>query len=146
MTSFKLDAFTASVIASVVTALTVLSFPQYFLLVPFANGVTILSSLGFATTIGLVTLIVLPPLFLLGKDSWSMAKTLIFVFSVSLFTLSTAIIKIYTLVTMGTIWADYLIVYPILFFIEWLLPTLYVILGFRMSSPGGFQNKTNSAA
>jgi hypothetical protein len=130
--SFRLDALKASLIASVVTAFTVLSFPQYFLVAPFASGVNILSWLGFVTTIGIVSLIVLPPLFLLRRDSWSKAKTIFFVFFVSLFTLSTALIKIYTLVTMGTVFADYLILYPILFFIEWILPILYVILAFKI--------------
>lgn len=131
MTSFKLDALKASLIASVVTAFTALSFPQYFLVAPFANGVNLLSWLGFLTTLGIVSLILLPPLFL-RRDTWSKAKTIFFVFFVSLFTLSTALIKIYTLVTMGTVFADYLILYPILFFIEWILPILYVSLAFRL--------------
>jgi hypothetical protein len=131
VTSFKLDALKVSLIASVVTAFTALSFPQYFLVAPFANGVNLLSWLGFVTTLGIVSLIVLPPLFL-RRDSWSKAKTIFFVFFVSLFTLSTALIKIYTLVTMGTVFADYLILYPILFFIEWILPILYVSLAFRL--------------
>ena len=132
MTLLKLDALTASVIASVVTALTVLSFPQYFLVAPFASGVNLLSSLGFVSTIGILTLIVVPPLFLARQDSWSTAKGLTFVFSVTLFTVSTALIKLYTLLTMGRVWAEYLFAYPILFFIEWLIPIFYVILAFKL--------------
>jgi hypothetical protein len=136
-----MNSLTASVIASVVVALTALSFPQYFLIVPFANGVNVLSLLGLATTVGIVALIVLPPLLLRQPNSWSIAKSMFFLFSVSLYTLSTLLIKLYTLATLGRIWADYLIIYPILFFIEWLLPTVYVIFGLRQIRFASLESK-----
>lgn len=134
MFPFNLDVFKVSLAASVISVLVTLSFPQYFFFVPFANGVNVMSTLGFLSSVGLIAMIVLPPIFLLDVDQWSRTKNVYFLIAVTTWTLTTVAIKIYTLATLGRIWADYLVLYPVLFFIEWLLPIFYVILAFKLRS------------
>jgi hypothetical protein len=57
---------------------------------------------------------------------------LLLIITSSLWTVSTLIIKIYGLVVFGQFWANYLVVYPILAFLEWVVPVYYVVLAVRL--------------
>jgi hypothetical protein len=118
--------FKTSLALSVLTFLVVLSFPNYFLYVPFQDGMSLFSALGFFALLGWVSLVVLPPVFFAGAAKWRLGKTVGFIAAVSLYTLSTVGVKVASLVSIGTFYADYLIIYPILIFIEWILPAFYI--------------------
>ena len=125
---YKLDIFKVSIAASAVTALIILSFRQYFFYIPFQNGFDAISTFGFLALLGWISLVVVPPIVLSGAEKWTTRRHVIFLISVLMWTGSTLAIKIYTLSTVGQIWADYLVAYPALFFVEWLLPGYYVFL------------------
>lgn len=121
--------------ASLVTALVVLSFRDYFLFVPFANGFNYLSFLGALSELGWILLIAVPPMLLSNKDAkWTSGRKWFFIFVSSLWTIATVLIKIFGLVTTGQLWANYLVVYPVMFFVEWILPLYYVWLAFKLGS------------
>jgi hypothetical protein len=119
-----------------IVVLTALSFKSYFLFVPFQYGFNLLSTLGFISLIGWLSLTVVPPLMLASRSaSWGVGKSVLLIVASSLWTLSTLIIKIYGLATAGQLWASYLILYPILIFVEWILPIYYVVIAIRLAKP-----------
>ena len=128
MNANKVDVFKVSLAASVVTLFIILSFQRYFFYIPFQNGFDVLSTFGFTAILGWVSLVVAPPLLLWKSETWTKQKNVIFLISVLLWTASTVGIKIYTLSTVGQVFAEYLVLYPVLFFMEWLLPGYYFLL------------------
>ena len=52
-----------------------------------------------------------------------------------MWTTSTVLIKVYTLVTFGTIWAGYLSTYPVMIYFEWIAPLVYAWIGFKNYKP-----------
>lgn len=128
MNSYKVNIFKISLGLSVISSLIILSFREYFFYLPFQGGFTLFSFLGFAALIGWVSLVLLPPIFFLSEKTWSSLKTVSFLTAVTLFTASTLGVKVYNFATSGAFFADYLVVYPALFFFEWLLPSFYIFV------------------
>jgi hypothetical protein len=115
---------------SVLTLLVILSFPSYFLYLPFQDGFSLFAFLGFTALLGWISLVVLPPIFF-ANPVWGTGKKVVFIAAVSLYTLSTVGVKWVSLFTIGTFYADYLVIYPVLIFIEWLLPIFYIYVAVR---------------
>jgi hypothetical protein len=128
----KLSTLKVSLLISISLFLITLSFKSFFYYVPFANGFNLLSSLQALTVLGWVLLVAAPPLFFSTAMPWSKSKLTLFFVSVSLWTVSTALIKVYTLATLGKIWAEYLTVYPVMIYFEWVAPAFYIWLGVQM--------------
>ena len=128
--------FRTSIYASTIVVLIALSFKSYFLFVPFQYGVNLLSTLGFLSLLGWISLAAVPPLMLASKSSsWGVGKSVLLIIASSMWTLSTLVIKIYGLATAGQLWASYLILYPILIFVEWILPIYYIVVAIRLAKP-----------
>lgn len=128
----KKQLFMLSLAASVIGALAILSFPRYFFYVPFSSGINTGSVLAFMTMIGWISLLLAPPLFVGLTVMWSKRRSYWLMASVLLYPVATVMVKISSLVLYGEIWAEYLVTYPILFFLEWLLPAAYVYLAIRL--------------
>lgn len=124
-----------SVILSVMAFSVTLSFPDYFYYLPFTSGVTFLSILQFFMIVGWILLIALPPLFLASEYKWSRSKYAMFMFSVSLWTLSTFLIKVNTFVSFGVVNVRYLTTYPVMIFFEFVIPAIYLYIGFKYYKP-----------
>jgi hypothetical protein len=132
----KRTAALVSVAASLIVALAILSFRQYFFYVPFAKGFNTLSFLGFLTMIGWVSLVVVPPVLLSSPGEWTSAKSRWLIVAAVLYPIATTSVKLCTLALYGQIWANYLVLYPILFFMEWILPAAYVLFAIRFGVKG----------
>jgi predicted secreted protein len=132
MQSIKLNLWFLSLSISATCLMVILSFKQYFFFSPFERGLSTYSIILFVSLIGWILLLIVPPILLRNQSKWSKLKHYSFLVSVSLWTLGTVAVKIYTLVAMGSIWAEYLMVYPILAIIEWVVPAFYVLLAFRL--------------
>jgi hypothetical protein len=118
-----------SVLASVFVVGVVLTFPSYFFFTPFQNGVNLLSILQFMTMLGWVSLIATPlVMFRTDEVVWERNRFYTFAILVSLWTISTVLIKIYNYVNFGEMFAGYLWVYKIFIIFEWLLPAFYIWL------------------
>ncbi len=138
--------FSLSLMGSLVTALAILTYQNYFLFVPFANGISVLSFLASLTILGWVSLLIAPPLILArgmdkgqtnavsSKSEWTGRETLNLIVLGTLWTSTTLAIKVYGLVVSGSLWAGYLLTYPILIFVEWLLPGFYVFVALNLMS------------
>jgi hypothetical protein len=135
--------FQLSLAASVIGALAILSFPSYFFYVPFSSGVNTVTVLGFMTMIGWISLLVAPPLFVGVWDMWSKRRSYWLMAAVLLYPVATVLVKISSLVLYGEIWASYLVTYPILFFLEWLLPAAYVYIAIRLRRRDDFYFKAD---
>jgi hypothetical protein len=125
--------FLTSIVMSITVVASALSFPQFFLFVPFASGMTLLSTLGFLTLFGWVILAALPPLVLYSRDP-SLAKRAgitLFV-AAAIYPLATLSVKITGLALYGQLWAEYLLTYPILFVVEWIFPMIYAYIALRI--------------
>lgn len=123
----RLSTFVVSVFMSVIGATIVLSFQRFFLFVPFSGQVAWFRELfAFLSQVGWVLLLVVPPLLLRKVDAWSIAKTSALIASATLYPASLLVLKIYFLVSFGDTYAVYLVNFPALFFLEWLLPAFYV--------------------
>jgi hypothetical protein len=122
-----------SVALAIIMALAILSFRQYFFYVPFANGFNAISFLGFCALIGWLALLLMPPTLLSMTKTWSTAKSVLLMISVLVYPVSTTFVKIYTLSTYGKIWAQYLALYPILAFIEFVVPAFYIIVAVSLN-------------
>jgi hypothetical protein len=120
---------------SVSLFLVTLTFKPYFYYSPFSTGLNFLSILQLATILGWILLIAVPPLVLASEYKWNLARYWTFLGSVSLWTLSTLVIKIYTLVSIGSINYQYLTAFPILIYLEWLVPALYVYIAVKYYKP-----------
>jgi hypothetical protein len=131
MKQLRVDMFQVSVAFSVLTALVILSFPSYFLYLPFQDGFSLFAFLGFTTLLGWIFLVIIPPLFFSSSAKWSTLKSALFVAGVSLYTLSTLGVKVASLLSIGVFYAEYLVLYPVLIFIEWLLPSFYIYVALR---------------
>lgn len=121
-----------SLAASVIGVLTIFSFPNFFLYVPFSTGINTVTVLGFLTMLGWISLLVSPPLLIGLSRRWSKKRSVWLIISVLLYPLATVLVKISSLIVYGEIWANYLVSYPILIFLEWLLPAAYVFLAIRL--------------
>ena len=111
----------------------VLSFRDYFLFVPFKNGVDFLSVMGALSIVGWVLLILGPPFLLANRTvPWGNSRVWLLIATSTLWTFSTLLIKIYGLIAFGQFWGTYLIYYPILFLVEWVLPIFYVAMAFKL--------------
>jgi hypothetical protein len=80
-------------------------------------------------------LVASPPLFLSSEYKWTATKYWFYMFAVTLWTSSTLLIKFYTLLTLGQIPYQYLVVYPVMFYFEWIIPALYVFVGIKYYKP-----------
>lgn len=118
---------------SVAVLATVFSFSQFFLFVPFASGVSLLTVLGFLALVGWVLLVALPPILLFPRARALSDTTAIALgFAVAIYPLSTLAIKLEGLLRSGELWAEYLWAYPILFVIEWVVPGLYIYIAVKI--------------
>jgi hypothetical protein len=110
-------------------AFIVFTFDQYFFFVPFSNGVDVLSVLQALTMVGWVSLLAVPPLMFYRDDAiWNNQRFWLFVVAVTSWTVSTALIKLYNLINYGSLYADYLWVYPVFIMFEWIIPAIYIWL------------------
>lgn len=123
--------FGVSCIVSIFVFFTILSFQNYFFLIPFKNGFNVLSTLQFTLVVGWILLIFVPPIFFRDSGEWSIRKLYTFYFLVVVYLLSVTGIKIYTLTQFGAIYAEYLFATPILFLLEWILPAFYIYIARR---------------
>ena len=132
--SANVSVFFASVMASIVVLLTALTIRDYFLFVPFAEGYDFVSILGAFTLLGWITLTAGPPVitYLAARSSWDSLKVWLLIVTASIWTVSTTTIKIFGLYAYGAWWGGYLGTYPIMFFIEWILPIAYVVYAWRI--------------
>jgi hypothetical protein len=124
-----------SILLSISLFFITLTFKSYFYYLPFSQGVSLLAILQFLTLPGWVLLIAVPPLAFASEYKWTQSKYVFFLVSVSLWTLSTLAIKIYTLATFGQVPYQYLVTFPILFYFEWIVPALYVYLALTYYKP-----------
>lgn len=128
------DFFLLSCVVSAVVAATALSFPQYFIYVPFTRGLDTLSFLGFFALLGWILLLIVPPIALNPRiRDWRAGHLFFLVGSVLIYPLSTLAVKIVGLVSLGQFWIQYLANYPILLVIEWIFPLLYIGVGVVLS-------------
>lgn len=126
MLQAKISIFFVSLMLSVVSATIVLSFRQFFLYVPFAGGVSFREIFAFVSQVGWISLLVVPPLLLRRVEGWSRLKTAVLIASASLYTFATLAIKANNVAMYGDPFAMYLLNYPALLFLEWLLPAFYI--------------------
>jgi hypothetical protein len=131
MKSFNLGIRQLSLGLSAVTLLIIFSFRDYFLYIPFQDGFSVFAFLGFTALVGWISLVVFPPVFFSDNKPWNSFKTILFFLAIGLYTASTLCVKIYSLATIGTFYANYLVLYPALFLIEWLVPGFYVFAFWR---------------
>lgn len=135
----SLTNFGVSVVLSVAALCIVLSYTNYFVFTPFQDGFNILSTLQFGTIVGWVLLVFAPPLFFFDQQPWTRVKLLLFYASVSFWTIMVTLIKIYQLLTIGQFFAGYLVSIPVLFFFEWILPVLYILIARNQSLAQEFE-------
>jgi hypothetical protein len=125
-----------SVLASVFVVGVVLTFPNYFFFTPFTKGFNLLALLQFLTIIGWISLIVTPLVMFRSEEVlWSRNRFYIFSVLVSLWTISTLLIKIYNFSNFGLWFAGYLWIYKIFIVFEWLLPAFYIWLATDFLDP-----------
>ena len=132
MKTFSIDIFRVSLALSVISMLIILSFSEFFIYVPLSGGINLLTLLGLFAFIGWVALVVLPPIFFLLIKNWNLITVTGFITVVTLYTAATFGVKIYSLATMGAIYAQYLILYPALFLVEWIIPGFYIYVALRL--------------
>jgi uncharacterized membrane protein len=132
MKTYSIDIFRVSLALSVISMLIILSFSEFFIYVPLSGGISLLTLLGLFAFIGWIALVVLPPIFLLLIKNWNLIAVIAFISVVSLYTAATFAVKIYSLATMGAIYAQYLILYPALFLVEWIIPAFYIYVALRL--------------
>ena len=132
MNKDKLSSSDLSIALATFIALAIMSFRQFFFYVPFENGLTVSTFLSFMAMLGWVSLVLAPPILLSLKSGWTSAKSNLLIAAVLIYPVATTSVKIYTLSTYGRIWAQYLAQYPILFFIEFLVPAIYVIVAINL--------------
>ena len=124
-----------SLILSTALFLVTLTFKSYFYFVPFQAGVNLFSILQALTIIGWISLIAAPPLFFASDYRWTRNKFYLFMVSVLLWTGTTLIIKINTLISFGQIWTGYLTTYPVMIFFEWIAPLIYAVIAYKEYKP-----------
>jgi hypothetical protein len=119
-----------SLTMSFVLVLIVLSFKSYFLFVPFTGGY--LAILQFLMQVGMVLLIVAPPVLLRNRADLSNAWRAWFIVSTTMWTVTTLAIKLATFISFGEVWYQYAITYPIFLFLDWILPGIYLWMFFKL--------------
>ncbi len=134
-TTTRISHLHLSILISVSLFLITLTFKSYFYFRPFEAGFNLLSLLQFLTIIGWISLIAIPPLYFSSEYKWTPSKYYSFIGLTTLWTTSTVLIKVYTLVTFGTIWAGYLSTYPVMIYFEWIAPLVYAWIGFKNYKP-----------
>lgn len=139
-TATKISHLQLSFLISISLFLITLSFKSYFYFRPFELGFNLLSMLQFLTIIGWISIIALPPLYFASEYKWSTSKYYSFLGLTTLWTTSTVLIKVYTLINLGQVWAGYLATYPVMIYFEWIIPIVYVTIVIKNYKPTG-QNR-----
>jgi hypothetical protein len=118
-----------SLVISLVLALLVLSFKNYFFFLPvFAGSNNLISLFQIFSTFGWVTLIVFPPVFMYRVVDWNRKTSVVFLALVLLWPISTIIIKILSFITWNVWLVSYLSTYPVFFFMDFFAPLIYVLV------------------
>jgi hypothetical protein len=122
-----------SQLVSIVLILIVVSFKDYFFFVPdFSTGITVISVCQIFSSIGWVFLICIPPILISRTTVWDKEASRNFLVSVLLWPVATTLIKIFTFITYKVWVVQYLFNYPIFFFMDFIVPILYIILWLKM--------------
>ena len=124
-----------SILLSISLFLITLTFKAYFYYTPFSSGIGLLPLLQFLTLCGWIALVAAPPLFLASEYRWTTLKYWGFLLCVTLWTISTLIIKLNTLINIGTINYQYLTTFPIMIYLEWIVPAIYVYIAVTYYKP-----------
>ena len=125
-TSYKVSLWVSLWISSVV-----LSFKQYFFLVPFASGFTLFGFIQALTVLGWIFLIVGPPIVLRGSGEFTQSRLVGLIFFGSFWTCTTVLIKIMELILYKQVWLDYMVEYPVFVVMEWIVPAYYLAVGLK---------------
>ena len=113
-------------IVSVVYALTILTFPKFFLFNPLEYGSTVLGYLQVVSTIGWLLIIFVAPFLYKRIVDRKSEISIYFLVSVLLWPLSTLVIRIFIFAVTGQVTLVYLQQYPIFIFTEIVAPIAYV--------------------
>jgi hypothetical protein len=120
--------FAVSLAISVFGVAVILSFSNFFFQVPFQGRFAPFREVfAFVSQIGWVLLLLVPPIMLRKIRNWSASKSIILISSVIIYPASLLVLKIYFTITFGNAYAGYLLSFPALFLLEWVVPAFYVI-------------------
>jgi len=120
--------FAVSLAISVFGVAVILSFSNFFFQVPFQGRFAPFREVfAFVSQIGWVLLLLVPPIMLRKIRNWSASKSIILISSVIIYPASLLVLKIYFTITFGNAYAGYLLNFPALFLLEWVVPAFYVI-------------------
>ena len=117
-----------SLVITVVLALTVLSYRDWFFFVPIVgNGLNVISVLQVFSAIGWVSLILVPPFMIWQHRGFVGARKVIFLASALLWPMATILIAFAPYATLGKVYLDYLKDSPIFLFMDLLAPGYYLM-------------------
>jgi hypothetical protein len=117
-----------SLVITVVLALTVLSYRDWFFFVPIVgNGLNVISVLQVFSAIGWVSLILVPPFMIWQQRGFAGVRKVIFLASALLWPVATILIAFATYITLGKFYLDYLKDSPIFLFMDLLAPGYYLM-------------------
>ncbi len=122
------DGIITSLVISAVLALVVLSYRDWFFFVPIlSNGLNAISVIQIFSTVGWVSLILIPPFMIYQERGFAGSRGAVFLGSALLWPLATVLIALVTFATFGKFYLDYLAQSPIFFFMDILAPAYYVL-------------------
>jgi hypothetical protein len=124
-----------SFLTSIYVLFIVLSFREYFFFIPtFTRPHPVIAYVQVLTAIGWVLLILLPPLALLKRSSWSRGASWLILISALVWPISTLIIKVLNFFFYGNPFVGYLGDHPLFLLMEYGIPALYLYIWKRKRS------------
>jgi hypothetical protein len=118
-----------SVLTSIYILFIVLSFREYFFFIPnFSRPYPVIAYVQVLTAIGWIFLILLPPIALLKRSSWSRGASMLILIGALLWPFSTLTIKALYLSIYGNPFIGYLGDHPLFLLMEYGIPALYLYI------------------
>jgi hypothetical protein len=122
------ERFRISGIFSIVLLLMTLTFIGFFFANPFGSGFTFLGLIQAISTLGWISLIVVPPFVLYPRKDANPAKSVWFLIATLLWPASVLAIRITLLVQSGNPYLGYLVQYPLFLFSDIFVPVVYILI------------------
>jgi hypothetical protein len=131
--SLNKDFYVLSLVISIYLFFTVISFRNYFFFIPnFDRQEKLIAFMQVMTTIGWISLILLPPILLRRRQQWSKFSSLAFLLSSLIWPASTMSIKILNFIHFGSPYVGYLNAHPLFLLMEFAVPAFYIYLWVRI--------------
>jgi hypothetical protein len=134
-----------SMLIGIVLVLMTLTFMKFFFFNPFLGGFNILGVFQFVSIIGWIALVLVPPVILNLRRTFTKNMSLILLIATFIWPAAVVLIRITLLIEVGNPYLTYLVQYPLFLFSDIVVPVIYFVIWKRLKADEGSNSAGNLA-